>query len=579
MAGDRVMQERQEPKEDIERGRSLHKSGRLEEARAIYRSVLERDPANADALHLLGVVANQQGDFHTAANLISRAIDIAPNAENYHANLGIALKGQGHYQLAQKQFEIELKGNPKHIAAHVNLGAVLQEQGKIKHAIEHYREAQELAPSHSIILNNLAAAYLELNDHDAALQVCQDALRIESNNADTHNMLGLILKNQGHLIAAIEHFNTALQVKPDSYETLQNLGTAYKELGDTDTALLCYDQALEIKADYPATHYSKGLTLLLLGRFAEAWEECEWGLLAGERKVRDYPYPQWKGEPLDGKTILVCAEQGLGDEILFASIIPEIIGESKHCVIECNPKLEKLYRRSFPSATVVAWGGGMPDMIQGCKTPLNEPVGIDVQIPVGSLPLYRRRELADFAKSQVYLYADPTRVAYWRQRLDELGTGLKIGLSWRGGTVATGGARRSLGLDQLLPIIRRPDIHVISLQYTDCAEELRSFRQNTGLVIHHWQEAIDDYDETAALVSAVDLTISVPTAIVNLVAALEKPVWVMVPSVPGWGFMREGQRSPWLVSARLFRQATPSNWDDVIAEIVRALRSVKGGRF
>ena len=191
---------------------------------------------------------------------------------------------------------------------------------------------------------------------------------------------------------------------------------------------------------------------------------------------------------------------------------------------------------------------------------------VDWQIPMGSLPGLLRKRREEFPRHTGYLRAAPERIAYWRSRLDALGPGPKIGVSWRGGIATTRRHLRSLSLEEFLPILRLP-ASFVSLQYGDCADDLDALGREHGLGLPHWQEALDDYDETAALICALDLVVSVCTAVIHLAGALGKPVWVLVPAVAEWRYLDRGETLPWYPSARLFRQAVAGQWQEPISQL------------
>jgi hypothetical protein len=284
-------------------------------------------------------------------------------------------------------------------------------------------------------------------------------------------------------------------------------------------------------------------------------------------------YPEWEGSSLAGRTVLVHAEQGLGDEIMFASCLPDLMAVAGHCAIDCHEKLERIFTRSFPGASV--HGGQQTNTDQSW---LERMPRIDCKVACGTLPLYLRRRPEDFPQHAGYLKADPQRVAYWKGRLAELGPGLKVGLSWRGGSKYTHRTIRSLELRQLDPLLRMAAVQFVSLQYTDCRQELAEWGRENGLKVHHWQEAIDDYDETAALVCAVDIVISVQTAIVHLAGALGRPAWVVVPAAPEWRYQHSGESLPWYPSVRIFRQGRLGEWQPVIERVAGELRRLIAGR-
>jgi ADP-heptose:LPS heptosyltransferase len=242
-------------------------------------------------------------------------------------------------------------------------------------------------------------------------------------------------------------------------------------------------------------------------------------------------------------------------------------------VLECDARLVPLFQRSFPEITVYA---RRPEDDADWLSEL-EPV--DVQIALGSLPQHYRRRAEDFPR-RAYLRADPARVEHWRQRLAALGPGRKVGISWRGGTVNSRRALRSIPLAQWLPILQQPGAQFISLQYTDCRSDLADLQARHGATVHHWQEAIDDYDETAALVAALDLVISVQTSVVHLAGALGRRVWAIVPRSPEWRYGNRGETMPWYADVHLVRQRQAKGWEECIDTVSARLRqSVEANRY
>jgi hypothetical protein len=302
------------------------------------------------------------------------------------------------------------------------------------------------------------------------------------------------------------------------------------------------------------------------GDYATGWPEYETRLFNPASSSRPDPFARWNGGNPSGRRVLVYGEQGLGDEIMFASCLPDLMAAGAQCVVECHPALERLFARSFPAATVY---GARPDR----RVPeAIRSSGIDCAVPMGSLPLYYRRSVGDFPSRRGYLRADPDRVLHWRERLRALGGGFTVGVSWRGGTYVSRTGQRSIPLEAWLPILRRPGLRFVSLQYTqDALQAVQTLRESHGIEISHWSEAIDDYDETAALVAALDLTLTVCTAIAHLAGALGRPLWVMAPTNAEWRYGRSGDTMAWYPSARIFRQTRAGDWNDVIARVEHEL--------
>jgi hypothetical protein len=256
---------------------------------------------------------------------------------------------------------------------------------------------------------------------------------------------------------------------------------------------------------------------------------------------------------------------------MFASCLSGVVEATGHCIIECEPRLLNLFRRSFPAATVFA---STPDRSLPQEVAARE---VDAVIPAGSIPRLQRKSVADFPGHRGYLRADPQRVDRWRERLAQLGPGLKVGISWRGGVRKTRRALRSIPLDRWLPILGAPGTRFVSLQYTAGADaEIAQLRAQSGNAIEHWAEAVDDYDETAALLAALDLTISVCTAVIHLGGALGRPVWVMAPYSPEWRYGFTGDTMPWYPSVKVFRQPAFGEWGPVTSSVAAELRRLAG---
>ncbi|MGB8432907.1 MAG: hypothetical protein WCE38_01420, partial [Burkholderiales bacterium] len=286
-------------------------------------------------------------------------------------------------------------------------------------------------------------------------------------------------------------------------------------------------------------------------------------LATGLFNRHEYRYPAWDGQSLSGKRVLVYGEQGLGDQIMFASCLPDLLAEVAGCVLDCDPRLVGLFTRSFPDVTVIPTPRpqAVPKLERVVET-------IDFQLPIGELGRRFRATPDAFPSRPCFLRADPDRAAHYRTRLDALGTGLKVGLSWRGGTGKTRGAARSVDLAALVAALAGVSAHWISLQYGASDRELAEARAH-GFAVHHWQDTVADYDATAALVETLDVVVSVCTSVVHLSSALGRPTLVMVPAIADWRFGDQGERMPWHPTARLLRQSRQGDWGSVL-DLVRA---------
>lgn len=553
---------------ELERARALQGTGDVAGARAACEGILSHDPDDAAAHCLLGTLHGQEGDLDRALTHLTEAVRLAPASEEANIGLGNIYRLRDAPEAAAASYRRALAVKADSPVAHYSLGIVLRQFGQWGAAAEHLRRAFALSPGLAEAAKEGGLCQIRLGAHEAAIALLTEALEVHPTAGELHAALGLAYQKAHRPQDALRCYEKARALDVSGAEFFNNLGYVLQELGRLEESFYCYDQAISLQPDYPLARFHRGLARLLTGDYARGWPDYETRLMSEDNPRRPVSFERWRGEPLAGRTILVWSEQGLGDEIMFASCIPQIVKSAGRCVVECSAKLETLFRRSFPSARVYA---ARPDRL------LPEPVmaeAIDCEIPIGSLPLYLRRSVQDFLQHQGYLSADPARVGIWRERLSSLGAGIKVGVSWQGGTHLTRSPLRSIPLSQWLPILGVEDACFISLQYGDAMPALDEFASRHGKRIAHQQEAIDDYDETAALVSALDVVISVQTAIVHLAGALGKRAWVMVPYCPEWRYGFAVENMPWYPSVRVFRQTSFGEWQPVIARVARELEGL-----
>jgi tetratricopeptide (TPR) repeat protein len=440
-------------------------------------------------------------------------------------------------------------------------------QRKFVDALADYDIALERLPdSVQCRLDHCAALHV-LGRFEEALGTLNAALKIDPKHKVALHNRGLVLRELARLDEAEASIRTALECDGDYHDARASLTMILIEQGRLDEAAREVDIVAAAEPQHAQLRWNRAVLLLLRGQFAAGWRDYECRLERPEHYPRPYRFPRWDGQPLAGASLLITAEQGLGDEILFASCFNEAIERARHCVIECEPRLQALFQRSFPSARVV---GAKLESEPGW---LKDAADVAAQIPAGSLPRMFRNDVTQFPAHRGYLAADPASVAAWRARLDRLGSGMKVGIAWTGGAMKTRRRTRSVALAEWLPILRVPGTHWVSLQYMDSGAEIEQLAATHGIEVHDWLERGADYDETASLVAALDLVITVTTALVHLAGALGKSVWVLVPANPEWRYMESGTTSPWYPSARLFRQSRLSDWSPVIDEVAAALSS------
>jgi Flp pilus assembly protein TadD len=504
--------------------------GQLEPAARAFRHALELKHDLAEAHFYLGLIMRKQSQLEDAGDCLLLAATFKPDLAAAWFYLAVVDLDCKRYAEARRNFETALRLQPDYAEAHHGYAKLCEEQKQFGDAIAHLHTALQLKPDFALAHCNLARLTLRDSlDADQALAHAQRALELQPRLAEAHSCLAQILQFQGRCQEAVAACETALQIDPTA----------------------CH------------TRMIRALSRLMLGDFEAGWRDYE------ERKkiyplfaVRKFPYPEWDGSPLAGRRILIYHEQGLGDEIMFASCLPDVLAQGGHCIVECSAKLESLFRRSFPAATIVVGDQTSPDMSYLQALPR-----CDWQVAAGSLPRYFRRHREDFPRAGGYLVAAAQRIEYWRARLQQSGARTKVGLSWRGGALHTNQPNRSIELQRLLPVLKTPDCEFVSLQYGDCRSEIDELYERHGIRAQHWPEAIENYDETAALVSALDLIITVDTSAAHLSGALGKPTWVLVPANAEWRYLASGERMPWYPSMRLFRRAHGAGWEPVIDRV------------
>lgn len=576
-----------------------YRSGKYAEAKHILSPVAKNTPAHAEVLWLLGEIENMNGDqqvatewFHQAVSAPNASIDLFLSIASQFAlwnnfpeafrilkqalkqypldarlinQLGLVLMEAGNLQGAEERFKQAANYDKHYPDPWNNLGIVAQRRCDFSTACEYFRQAIAIDPNYPTAQGNLGLSLRELQKPNEALAYLQHAVNLDPASAEHRLNLGILLADMEVLEDAKAQLIRATEIAPKMADIYVALGNTLYKLGQRDEAVAMLKKALSLDTNNAEAQASLGEIELASGNFSEGWAHYEFRLAGRESPRQDYPYKPWECDDLQGKTLLVYGEQGLGDTILFASCIPDVLQQAAGCVLVCDPRLAPIFQRAFPEVLVVE---------HTPKSPLPIiPVPVDACVAIGSLPRYFRTHWSDFP-SKAYLSPEPERVHYWRNQLDSLGCGQKVGVSWRGGLVKTGRAARSLELNELLPLLQLEGAHFISLQYGECAQELLHLREDANISVHHWPEAVHSLEETAALMCALDLTVTACNTNVHLGGAMGAPVWVLVPANPAWRYLLKGDRMPWYGSVRLLRQAAPSvGWGDVVQNLVQTFKA------
>jgi tetratricopeptide (TPR) repeat protein len=533
-------------------------------AEAEYRRLLQAWPDHAGALHRLGSLLARTDRVAEALPLLERAAVLAPQSPAVYADFGNACWLAGRVTEAEGLYQRALALDATNAAIHMNLGLLYRDRGRPLEALAAFQRAYALEPARPDLLRNLVVLQLERQEVAAALQWCEAAAAAGRDDDELAITRAFALHKSHRPAEALPYYERALQSAGQDAEVLNNYAVVLQDLGRLDEAAVQYERAIACKPDHRLARWHRSVLRLLQGDFARGWDDYDLRLDSLEVPARMSGVPRWQGEDFTGRVVLVYGEQGLGDEIMFASCLPEVLARARQVIFEVSPRLESLMARAFPQAVICAAGSAALTAAVAAQRPAFE-------VPAGSLPGLFRRSLDAFPAHAGYLRADPAGVAAWRARLDTLGPGLKVGLSWRGGTHRTRQPLRSLALPDLAPILRARALQGVSLQYGDAAAEVRACAEGHALPVTHWPDAIDDLGQMAALISALDLVVSVCNTTIHLGGALGRPVWVMAPQVPEWRYGIAGEGMPWYPSVRIFRQARAGEWPPVIARVAAAL--------
>ncbi len=438
-----------------------------------------------------------------------------------------------------------------------NLGTALWEQGRLDEAEAQYRQALRLRPDDPNTLNNLGNALWEQTRTEEASAVYREALRLRPDSAEMRMNLGVALSGRGDLDEALSHIRRALRLRPDWPAGLLALGMALGRQGKLDEALDCYEQALRLEPAYPEVRRNRAMAWLARGDFARGWPEYEWRWKCRGQRRPLFDRPLWEGDDLTGRTILLHAEQGLGDTLQFiryASLVERRGGS----VLFVGPEpLVRLLARTPGVDRVFAQGTTLP--------------AFDVQAPLLSLPAILGTTLATLPAEVPYLFADPAEV---ERRRHELGPdpAFRVGIAWQGNPRYPMDRKRSFPLARFAPLARLPGVRLISLQDGPGTEQLRAPREPFPVVdLDRQGRGLGDFLDTAAILKNLDLVVTPDLSVAHLAGGLGVRVWAALPFVAEWRWMADRDDSPWYPTMRLFRQTRPDDWDGVFRRITEAI--------
>lgn len=559
-------------------------SGRLKEALQICEQIIAISQDDMSALNMAGVVAWQMGNLSASLRFLDQAITANPSDPQAYVNVGVILEEHGRLDEAANSYRASIEADPNHLQAHINLGNVLFSQQKLKQALISYGHALALDPNNVDALNNKGLVLKEMgqlelaettlrsavekhpgfepawtnlglilranNKPQEAQEKYQRALAINPLSVKALTNLAVLLRWEGELEHAEVLCRKVLQTHPNQTEVLNNLGDLMQAQGRAEEAKVLFERVLALVPNHAEAHHNLAVLLLLAGDFKNGWKHYEWRWLAKEfpSERRNFTQPLWCGESLEGKTILLYVEQGMGDAIQFVRYIPYVHRRGGRVVIECPKSLRRLFETVEGAHKVIARGEKLPSF--------------DVQCPFLSLPGIFSQSLEDIPADVPYIGVDRKRAEFFEDFLSD-SFGVRVGLVWAGSPHHTNDRERSVPLKVMSPLASVRGCVFVSLQIGPASQQMESVDWPIANLTDH----IHDYADTAALVSHLDLIITVDTSVAHMAGALGKAVWVLLPFAPDWRWLLGRYDSPWYPSMRLFRQPARRDWLSVIENV------------
>ncbi len=593
-------------------GTACHSLGQPRDALVSLTAAVRENPSHAEAHHYLGYVLEEAGQIERAIASYQRAQSLKPSSADIDKNLrralatqqnnaGNALAATGQWEQAAGCFRRAIELKPDFAEAFYHLGNAVVNQGRLDEAAAHFRRAIELKPDFTSAVNNLAVALTRQNKLVDAAECCHRAIALDANfadahanlgrvrraqfrldeaaeccrravaldplRADAHNTLALVLRDQGKPREAQAHCRRALELKPDFPLAANNLALVLRDERRFDEALGSFDHAIKLLPDFAEAHLNRGLTLLLLGRWADGWSEYEWRWRVPRWGAMREPQRAWDGSSPAGQVVLVYAEQGLGDTLQFIRYVPLLESRGARVIVEVQGALMPLLG-----------GSGFANL---------QPAGTtspqyDVHVALPSLPGWFQTDTASVPWHAPYLSAQPALMEHWRQKLAALPGAesalakkprkeLKIGIVWQGRPDLP--PWREIPLAMFEGLARLPGVRLISLQKGLGCEQMPAIADRFAVVDlgSELDAERGPFMDTAALMTQLDLVITADTATAHLAGGLGVPVWVALPYVPDWRWLLDREETPWYPTMRLFRQSAPGDWNGVFAAIVSAV--------
>lgn len=536
----------------------LFSQGDLPNAEAALKHALVIAPRNPDALSLLGIISFQRGDIEASLQLLHKAVKARPGDATGYYNLGNVFLRVGDHSKALEFLDRAGRLNPDDYWIRVNHGICLANLKRFEEAKHSFDRAIAIDPSEAAGWRNLALCLEESGRYTEALQAYDEAIQRRPDYPDAWSGKGSTLHKLERFDEALAHFDKAIQFNPAFAEAWSNKGGTLHELRRHAEALGCFDRAIEVQPEYADSYWNKSLTQLLLGDFQHGWSNYRYRWKTRHADPhRHSELPELDSvEKARGKTILVWAEQGLGDTLQFSRYIALLAGVGAQVIFEVHPELCPLLEGQL-ACRVIPKGAGHGSA--------------HLQIPLLDLPFLFHTRLDSIPAEVPYLRATPQSIARWERVLGRAGDRLNVGIACSGSPGHQNDTRRSFPLEQFEPLAQAANCYLLQKEIRDSD---RAFLRTHPEILFLGEE-IGNFEDTAALVSILDLIVSVDTSLVHLAGALGRPVYVLLPWAPDWRWMLDRKDSPWYPSACLFRQPAYRDWISVIEEVAAKLSDIE----
>ena len=544
---------------------ALLRNGQTSEAIDAFRRVIRLSPDSLRAHTELAQALLQQQRIGEAVGHLNEIVRLKPQDPKAHFDLAAVLAQCGERDAAIAHYRETLRFKPDSAEACVNLANLLVDKGSLDEGVSLLEHAVQMRPQFAEAHVNLGSALTKQRKFAAARSALETAVRLKPELPEAHNDLGIVQAEEGDFATAVESYRRAIALRPADADAIYNLGIAQLKQKMIASAIENFEHALELRPSYAEAHHNLAAALLLSENFSEGFAEYEWRF-----KARDFPgirlrWPRWDLSDLAGRTIVLSAEQGLGDTLQFIRYAAVIKARGARVIVDCPAVLHSLLART---PGVDAW-----------TSPEQPPVEADCCVPLMSLPHLLGTTLATIPAEIPYVFAEADRVAHWQQKLADL-SGFKIGIVWQGNQNCPGDQFRSIPLSAFAPLADLAGVRLVSLQKGPGVEQLADVADRWRIA--DFGETFDAtggaFMDTAAVMKNLDLVITSDTATAHLAGALGVPVWVALCASPDWRWFVEREDSPWYPTMRLFRQSGWSHWSDVFQQMAADLKPLLASR-